>query len=474
MSLPEVRQPKLPPQNMEAEQSVLGGMLLDNEAISRVVEIIRPDDFYRDAHRKIFESIIDLYQKNEPADIVTLAASLKTKGRIDEIGGASYLATLVDGVPSAANIASHSKIVREKSILRSLIGGSTEIVERCYSDSGDVEEFVDAAEKIIFDIAQRRSVRGFTAVKDIVKDSFKAIEQLYERKQLITGVPTGYKELDKYTCGLQKSDLIIVAGRPSMGKTAFALNVAENAAIEYNVPAAIFSLEMSKEQLVQRMLCSRAEVDASKLRGGFLKESDWPKLTRAAGLISEAPIFIDDTPAVTCLEVRAKARRLQREHDIGLIVIDYLQLMRASSGHIESREREISEISRSLKALAKELSIPVVALSQLNRSVESRQDKRPQLSDLRESGAIEQDADVIAFIYRDEMYNPESPDVGKAEVIIGKQRNGPTGTIKLAFRKQLTRFDDLAHGADDFSEPQMLGDSLSDSAVAGQDEPTPF
>ncbi|MBN1283250.1 MAG: replicative DNA helicase [Proteobacteria bacterium] len=446
---------KLPPQNHEAEISVLGGMLIDNESINRVVEILSADDFYREAHRRIYSAVISLYQRNEPADLVTITAELKSAGALDQVGGASYLSSLVDRVPTAANAASYARIVRDKAILRQLIEGATRICELGYQEKGEVDEFVDSAEKIIFDVAQKRIRQGFTSVKDIVKASFKAIEQLYERKELITGVGTGYREFDRLTCGLQKSDLIVIAGRPSMGKTAFALNIVEHAAIENGVTCAVFSLEMSKEQLVQRMLCSRAEVDASKLRGGFLAESDWPRLTRAAGLLSEAPIFIDDSPALNALEIRAKARRLQRERGLGLVVVDYLQLMRGI-GRVESREREISEISRALKALAKEIGVPVVALSQLNRGVEARQDKRPQLADLRESGAIEQDADVIAFIYRDEMYNRESPDKGKAEILIGKQRNGPTGRVVLAFRTSLTRFDDLAHGPDDYVAPSAV------------------
>ena len=463
MPLPAEIKRRLPPQDMDAEQSVLGAMLMNNDAISRVVEEIAPDDFYRMAHRHIFQAILDLYQKNEPADLVTVSTRLKSNGVLEEVGGASYLSSLVDRVPSAANAASYAKIIREKSILRHLIEGATEIIEWSYKDDGRVDTCLDSAEKIIFDIAQKRLKQGFVSVRDVVKDSFKAIEELYEKKQLITGVPTGYKELDKLTCGLQKSDLIIIAGRPSMGKTAFALNIAEHAAINSGIVCAIFSLEMSKEQLVQRMLCSRAEVDASKLRGGFLSEGDWPKLTRAAGLISEAPIFIDDTPAINILELRSKARRLQKNFGLDLLIVDYLQLMRGI-GRIESREREISEISRSLKALAKELRIPVVALSQLNRGVEARQDKRPQLSDLRESGAIEQDADVIAFIYRDEIYNKESPDAGKAEIIIRKQRNGPTGDIVLAFRGNITRFDDLAQGMDNYIEPHIPQDSGDDNS----------
>lgn len=456
---------KLPPQSIEAEQSVLGGMLLQNDAIHKVVEFLRPDDFYRDAHRKIYQAILELYQQNEPADLITTTNHLKKKGFLDNIGGASYLSELVDQVPTTANIASYGRIIREKAIVRHLIQGASDIASRGYEDQGNVDEYLDSAEKIIFEIAQRKIHQGFFQVKDIVRDSFKAIEQLYEKKELITGVPTGYRDFDRMTCGLQKSDLIVIAGRPSMGKTALALNIVEHAAVEAGLVTAVFSLEMARQQLVQRMMCSRAEVDASKLRGGFLSESDWPRLTRAAGLLSEAPIFIDDSPALNVLEIRAKSRRLQREHGVGLIVIDYLQLMRAV-GRPESREREISEISRSLKALAKELEVPIIALSQLNRGVETRQDKRPQLSDLRESGAIEQDADVIAFIYRDEMYNPNSPDAGKAEIIIGKQRNGPTGRIMLAFRKQLTRFDDLAQGMDAYVEPALTPPSL--------EEPNPF
>lgn len=458
---------KLPPQHLEAERSVLGGMLLQNDAINRVVEFLRPEDFYRDSHRQIFQAIIELYQKNEPADIVTVTNVLKMKGALEDVGGASYLSELVDNVPTAANIATYGRIIREKAIVRHLITGASDIIAKGYEDHGDVDEYLDTAEKIIFEIAQRRVHQGFYPLKDIVRDSFKAIEQLYEKKELITGVPTGYRDLDRLTCGLQRSDLIVIAGRPSMGKTALALNIVEHAAVDANVVCAIFSLEMSKEQLVQRMLCSRAEVDASKLRGGFLAESDWPKLTRAAGLLSEAPIFIDDSPAMNVLEIRAKARRLQREHGLGLVVVDYLQLMRAI-GRTESREREISEISRSLKALAKEIGVPVIALSQLNRGVEARQDKRPQLSDLRESGAIEQDADVIAFIYRDEMYHPDSADAGKAEVIIGKQRNGPTGRVMLTFRSHLTRFDDLAHGMDAYATPAPA------AAPFAEDDAEPF
>jgi len=336
---------KLPPQNLEAEQSVLGGMLLQNDAINKVVELISSDDFYRDAHRKIYQAVIELYQKNEPADLVTVTNILKQNGVLEAVGGASYLSNLVDQVPSTANIASYAKIIREKAVVRKLIEGANEIAAKGFEDQKNVDEYLDQAEKIIFEIAQKRLHQGFSPLKEIVRDSFKAIEQLYEKKELLTGVSSGYKDFDRMTSGLQRSDLIILAGRPSMGKTALALNIIENAAIDTGIVCAIFSLEMSKQQLVQRMLCSRAEVDASKLRGGFLSESDWPRLTRAAGLLSEASIFIDDSPALNVLEARAKARRLQREHGLDLLVIDYLQLMRGV-GRIESREREISDISR--------------------------------------------------------------------------------------------------------------------------------
>lgn len=450
---------KLPPQNLEAERTVLGGMLIDNEAISRVIEILRPEDFYREAHREVYKTILDLYQMNEPADLLTVTNHLKKEGTLGRIGGATFLATLVDQVPTAAHIAHYARIIKEKYILRRLIDGATEIVTRGYEEEKSVEEFLDHAESIIFEIASRQISQGFYPLKDVVKASFKTIEQLYEKKELVTGCPTGFKELDRLTSGLQSSDLIIIAGRPSSGKTAFALGVVEHAACEAKVPSAVFSLEMSKEQLVQRLLCSRGEVDSYKLRGGFLAESDWPKLTRAAGVLSDAPIYIDDSPVLTVLEMRAKARRLKKEKNLGLLVVDYLQLVR-STHRMESREREIAEISRGLKALAKELHVPVIAISQLNRGVEARQDKRPMLADLRESGSLEQDSDVVMFIYRDEMYNQESPDQGKAELIVGKQRNGPTGRIYLAFRAAFTRFDNLARGMDEYIPPPSTDEAL--------------
>ncbi|OGQ48268.1 MAG: replicative DNA helicase [Deltaproteobacteria bacterium RIFCSPLOWO2_02_FULL_47_10] len=443
---------KLPPQNVEAEQSVLGAMLLDSDSVTKVLEILTPDDFYRGANRKIYSAIIELYQKNEPVDLVTATDVLKSQGLLDDLGGPAYLAKLVEGVPTAANVVYYARIVHQKSVLRHLISSATSIIERSYAGGEDVDVFLDEAERIIFEVAQRKIRQSFYAIKDIVKDSFKTIEKLYERKELITGVPTGYADLDRMTAGLQPSDLIVLAGRPSMGKTALALNIVGHAAIEMNMPCAVFSLEMSKEQLVQRLLCCEASVSGSKLRGGFLAETDWPKLTRAAGALSEAPIYIDDTAALSVLEMRAKARRLHKDKGIRLVVVDYLQLMRGV-GRPESREREISEISGSLKALAKELSVPVLAVSQLNRAVESRQDKRPQMADLRESGAIEQDSDVIMFVYRDEVYNRDTQDKGIAEIIIGKQRNGPIGFTKLAFLNEFTKFENLAKGVDEGMRP---------------------
>ena len=447
----ELSQFKLPPQNIEAEQSILGGILLDNEVFHRVLEVLNEDDFYQAAHRKVFLSMIELYENNEPVDLITLTDALKNKNQLDEIRGVSYLTSLVDSIPTTANISYYAKIVKEKSILRRLINKTAEIASMSYDSTGDVDEVLDQAERAIFEISENKIKPSFYSIKEMIKHSFKTIERLYEKKELITGVPTGFEGIDRFTSGFQLSDLVIIAGRPSMGKTSFALNIAQYAAIEASVPVGIFSLEMSKEQLSLRMLCSEAKVDAQRLRTGFLSESDWPKLTRAVGSLSEAPIFVDDTPALSILEMRAKARRLKSEKGLGLIIVDYLQLMRGRV-NVERREQEISEISRSLKALAKELNLPVVALSQLNRRVEERHDKRPQLADLRESGAIEQDADVIIFIYRDEIYNKseDNENKGTAEIIIGKQRNGPIGMTKLAFIDKFATFENLAPFTKDF------------------------
>ncbi len=440
---------KVPPQNLEAEQSVLGGILLDNLALNTVLELLETDDFYSEGHRKIFSAIIELSNRNEPCDLITLSNILKSQKRIEKVGGTAYLASLVDNVPSAVNIAYYAKIIKEKSILRRLIGTATEILNKSYDAGMDIDSVLDEAEHAIFEISENKIRPSFHPIREIIKDSFKTIERLYAKKELVTGVATGFDKIDDITSGLQNSDLIIIAGRPSMGKTAFALNIAQFAALEMGVPVAIFSLEMAKEQLATRLLAAEARVDSQRLRKGFLGETDWPKLTTAAGRLSEAPIYIDDTPAITVIEMKAKSRRLKAEAGLGMIVIDYLQLMRGGA-YKDSREQEISEISRSLKALAKELSVPVVALSQLNRKVEDRTSRRPQMADLRESGAIEQDADLIAFIYRDEVYNrsDDNPDKGIAEIIIGKQRNGPTGTVKLAFQEKYTRFENLARADD--------------------------
>jgi replicative DNA helicase len=433
---------KVPPQSLDAEESVLGSILLDSHALDRVIESMSDADFYREAHRKIFRAMIALSEKNEPIDLVTLTDALKARGELQDVGGAIYLAELSDKVPSAANVAHYARIIREKAVLRSLINVSNEIASRCYNGEEDMEQFLDEAERLIFDVSEKRIRPAFFKMGDMIMDTIKTVEKLYERKELVTGVPTGFLDFDRMTAGLQPADLVIVAARPSMGKTAFVMNIAQYVALHANTAVGVFSLEMSKEQLVMRMLCSEARVDNAKVRAGYLGERDFPRLAMAAGRLAEAPIFIDDTPAQNVLELRAKARRLKREANLGLVVIDYLQLMRGLTAQ-ENRTQELSEISRGLKSLAKELNVPVVALSQLNRQVEQRGDRRPMMSDIRESGAIEQDADVIAFIYRDEVYKQDSQDEGIAEIIIGKQRNGPTGTVRLAFRKEYTRFDNL-------------------------------
>lgn len=435
---------KLSPQNLEAEMAVLGSMLMDEEAISVAVELLNRDSFYKDSHRKIFESISDLFNSNKAVDIITLADELKRKGVLEEVGGVSFLSALANSVPTAANISHYVSIVKEKSILRILIGNATKIVSLCYGSEGNIDEVVDTAEQLVFEVSDRKHQGSYIPVKEIVKSSIETIDRLYQKKEHVTGIPTGFIDFDLKTSGLQPSDLIVVAGRPSMGKSAFALGMAEYAGMVEKIPTALFSLEMSKEQLVQRMLCAHAKVDAHKVRTGYLSTSDWPRLTAAAGKLSEAPIYIDDTPAISVMELRAKARRLKAHHDIKLIILDYMQLMRGSA-NIENRQQEISEISRSLKAIARELSVPLVAISQLSRAVESRTDHRPQLSDLRESGAIEQDADVVVLILREEYYNPTPDNQGIAEIIIAKQRNGPVGSLKLTFIKEYTRFENIAH-----------------------------
>ena len=434
----------LPPQNLEAEASLISAVLIDNTALLDILEILAPEDFYRSAHQRIFEGITDLFTRSEPVDLVTLANILKEKGTLEEIGGATFLAKLVDTAPMAVNAAHYAKIVHDKACVRRLIAKSNQIVQRCFEDRGNVDELLDFAEQSVFEIAENKSRKSFYPISSLIEGNIDKLEERQGNRTLITGVPTGFTDLDYLTSGFQPSDLIILAARPSMGKTAFALNIARNTAVETQNAVALFSLEMSKEQLTMRMLCAEARVDSHRLRGGFLSNEDWANITQAASVLSEAPIFIDDSPDLTALDVRAKARRLKMDNKLGLVIIDYLQLMQGRR-NTERRDLEISEISRSLKALAKELQVPVVALSQLNRKLEERTDKRPKLSDLRESGALEQDADVVMFIYRDEVYNRDenNPNAGKAEIIVAKHRNGPTGDVSLAFRHASTRFENM-------------------------------
>jgi replicative DNA helicase len=432
---------KLPPQNIEAEQSIIGAVLIDNNALPRALEIIDPGDFYKLSNRKIFYAMTELFDRNEPIDLITLTDYLRKKDELEAVGGISYLSSVVNMTPTAANVKYHSHIIREKALLRGLLRSANEIAGKVYEENLDAEDLVDYAEKSIFDISDKRVKASFVSLKEVIKGSFEMIEHLYDKRETVTGVPSGFKDLDDLTTGFQKGDLIVIGGRPSMGKTAFTLNIAQHVGLEMREPVAIFSLEMSKEQLALRMLCSEAMVNSNSIRKGFIKKEDWHKLTSAASNLTGAPVFIDDSSAITVLELRAKARRLKMEHGLSLVIVDYLQLMKGK-GSFERREQEISDISRSLKGLAKELHVPVVAVSQLNRSVESRRPPKPMLADLRESGAIEQDADVILFLYRPEVYNKDNPaDKGKAEVDIAKQRNGPAGvTVNLAYISHCTRF----------------------------------
>ena len=438
----------LPPQNIEAEQAVLGTILIQDKALLKVIDLLQPGDFYRDAHKTIYAAMMALFDKHEPHDLITVTGLLSDQNKLEDVGGAAYLASLTDIIPFTGTLVHHARIIRKKSILRRLIQTSAEVVARCYDAQDDIDTLVDEAEKTIFEIAHSKKGEGFQPMSTVVPKAFDRINRLFAKQEHITGVATGYDELDRMTAGLQPAAMISLAARPSMGKTALAMNIVQHAAMIDKVPVAVFSLEMSVESLALRMLCSLGPIDSQRVRTGRLLDSDWPKLTRATGMLSEAPIYIDDTPGLTVLEMRAKARRLKSEQDLGLIVVDYLQLMQGKST-AENRAQEISDISRSLKAMAKELNVPVLALSQLNRSLESRTDKRPQLADLRESGAIEQDADVIMFIYRDEVYNRAegNPNRGLAEIIIGKQRNGPTGVIKLTFLGEYTRFENYSNRA---------------------------
>lgn len=439
---------KVPPHSEEAEQSVLGGLLLDESAWDRVADLIGAGSFYQHAHKVIFEAVGQLVDANRPPDLVTLAENLERQGRLEEVGGTAYLASLANNTPTAANIAHYAQVVRERALLRSLITAATEISEDAFNPGArSVSDILDNAEQRIFSIADESSQRreGFSPLRELMLEGMNRLDELYHQNDPLTGLPTGFADLDDRTSGLQASDLIIIAGRPSMGKTSFVMNMAESVITQDQpAPVALFSLEMPREQLTMRLLASRARIDAHKMRNGNLADDDWPRLTQAVGELAEAPLYIDDTPGLGPIEIRARCRRLKREHGLGLVIVDYLQLMQ-TPGEAESRAVAISDISRSLKALARELDVPVIALSQLNRSLEQRSDKRPMMSDLRESGAIEQDADIIMFIYRDEVYQPDNPEVqGLAELIVAKQRNGPTGTVRLTFLDEYTRFENYA------------------------------
>ena len=439
---------KIPPQQIEAEQSLLGGIMVDSAGLPSALEVLKGDEFYKESHRIIFTAIQDLFERNEPVDILTVTNLLEERKLLESVGGASYIAALTDAMPTSSNVAAYAKIINEKAVMRRLIQSANEIISFAYGGGKSSEEVLDSAEAAIFRIAERKIRNSYFPLKEVIKKNIETIERYQEYRETVTGVPSGYKDLDKLTAGFQKSDLIIIAARPSMGKTALGLCIARNAAMKSGIPVGFFSLEMSKEQLAMRLLCSEAMVDSHKIRSGFLSRQECGKLLQAAGLFMDVPIYIDDTPGISPLELRAKARRIMADKGLGLVVVDYLQLMRGRDT-VERREQEISEISRSLKGLAKELDIPVIAIAQLNRKVEERADKRPLLSDLRESGAIEQDADVIAFIYRDEVYAKQGcKEPGVAEIIIGKQRNGPSGeTVKLAYISTYTRFENLAISA---------------------------
>ena len=435
---------KIPPNDVEAEQAVIGSMLTDRDAVISAIEVLKEEDFYREDNKTIYEAILNLYNRSEPIDIITLKAELTSMGMFDKIGGLEYIVGLPEKVPTTANVEKYISIVKEKSELRRLIKAANEIIEQGYDPTENIDDIMNSAEKKIFNIMQDKDQKSYSPIKDVLIDAFTELEQLYNQKQHITGVPTGFIDLDYKTAGLHNSDLILIAARPAMGKSAFALNIATNAALKAKVPAVLFSLEMSKEQMVNRILCSEAMVDSNKVRTGKIDDDDWIKFADTMGDLSEAPIYIDDTPGISINEIRAKCRKLKLEKNIGLVVIDYLQLVQGSSKRAQgSREQEISEISRSLKILAKEINVPVIALSQLSRAPEQRPDHRPMLSDLRESGAIEQDADIVMFLYRDDYYNEDSEDKGLAEVIVAKHRAGSTGTVKLVWLGNYTKFANM-------------------------------
>lgn len=434
---------KVPPHDIEAEQAILGCMLTDRDSVISAIEVLKEDAFYREDNKAIYSAILALYAKSEPIDIITVKAELVENGNFERVGGLEYLASLPERVPTTANVEKYIKIVDEKAMLRNLINMSNELVALGYDETEDVDRIMDIAEKKVFELSQKKNSKGYTAIKDVLVESFAKLEELYNQKGKLSGIATGFADLDLRTSGLHDSDLIIVAARPAMGKSAFAINIATNVAVQSGKGVAIFNLEMSKEQVGNRILCSEAMVDSNKIRTGQVEDDDWVKLASTLGRLSEAPIYIDDTAGISIMEIRAKCRKLKLEKDIGLVVIDYLQLIQGSGKKNASREQEISEISRSLKILAKELNIPVIALSQLSRSVEKRDDKRPMLSDLRESGAIEQDADIVIFLYRDDYYNEDSPKKNVAEVILAKHRGGSTGTVDLAWLPNYTKFANL-------------------------------
>jgi replicative DNA helicase len=448
----EVLSDRTQPQSIEAEQAVLGAILIDGEALLTVMERLGPDDFYRAAHQRIYEAMLRLNDEGEPIDLITLTTDLQNHKLLDEVGGVGYLTELANAVPTASNVGYYAEILEEKSMLRRLIRAATQIVSSGYASAEDVNQLISDAEQKILEISNRRG-DGFISIRDVLMDVFERVEFLFNHKGGTTGIASGFPDLDKMTAGFQRNDLIIVAARPSVGKTAFALNIAQNVGVRSKESVAIFSLEMSASQLVQRMICAEANVDAGRMRTGFLESDDWEKLTMAIGSLSEAEIYIDDSPSITVADIRAKCRRLKKERGLGMILIDYLQLIHGRSGSSDNRQQEVSEISRTLKAIARELEVPVIALSQLSRGVEQRQDKRPMMSDLRESGSIEQDADIVAFLYRDDYYNPETEKKNIIEIIIAKQRNGPTGTVELVFLKNFNKFVSVDH-------------SMQDSAVA--------
>ncbi|RDW16771.1 replicative DNA helicase [Oceanobacillus chungangensis] len=444
---------RTPPHNLEAEQSVIGAIFLEPSAFSTASEILLPEDFYRAGHQRIFAAMLKLSDLGEPIDIVTVTSYLNDVKQIDEVGGVIYLTQVAESVPTAANIEYYCKIVEEKSVLRRLIRTATDIVTSSFEKEDEIEDVLNDAEKNILEVSGRKNSGAFKNIKDVLIDVYDNIEQLHQQSGDVTGVPTGFRDLDRITSGFQPNDLIIIAARPSVGKTAFALNIAQNVAVNTDQNVAIFSLEMGADQLVQRMLCAEGNIDAQRLRNGQLTADDWSKLTMAMGSLSNGGIYIDDSPGIRVTEIRSKCRRLKQEHGLGMILIDYLQLIQGSANSKENRQQEVSEISRALKGLARELKVPLIALSQLSRGVESRQDKRPMMSDIRESGSIEQDADIVGFLYRDDYYDKETEKQNIIEIIISKQRNGPTGTVELAFVKEYNKFVDLDHRYEDSDIP---------------------